>query len=56
MRLNIEFTFSVFDKTSKEISKLCDIPNDRRIQNAIKIRKKQNISDTDFEFLKLYNF
>ena len=56
MTLNFVFTFSVFDKTSKEIAKLYNIPNDQRIQKIIKIMKDQNISDTDFEFLKLYDF
>ncbi|HEE9175395.1 hypothetical protein [Staphylococcus aureus] len=56
MKLNIEFTFSVFDKTSKEIAELCNIPNDERIQKVIKIMKEQNIPDTDFEFLKIYDF
>ncbi len=27
MIINFEFTFSVFDKTSQEISNLCDILN-----------------------------
>ncbi|WP_436937906.1 hypothetical protein [Staphylococcus xylosus] len=56
MKINFTFTFSVFDKTSKEIADLCNIPNDQRIQKVIQIMKKQNISDTDFEFLKLYDF
>ena len=56
MTINFVFTFSVFDKTSKEIAKLYNIPNDQRIQKIIKIMKDQNISDTDFEFLKLYDF
>jgi hypothetical protein len=56
MTINFTFTFSVFDKTSKEIAGLCNIPNDQRIQKVIKIMKEQNISDTDFEFLKLYDF
>ncbi|MGN7577268.1 UNVERIFIED_CONTAM: hypothetical protein MZV16_14275 [Staphylococcus aureus] len=56
MTINFTFTFSVFDKTSKEISELCNIPNDQRIQNVIKTMKEQNISDTDFEFLKIYDF
>ncbi|HCZ8106253.1 hypothetical protein NGB78_12865 [Staphylococcus arlettae] len=56
MTINFVFTFSVFDKTSKEISELCNIPNDQRIQNVIKTMKEQNISDTDFEFLKIYDF
>ena len=56
MTINFVFTFSIFDKTSKEISKLCNIPNDQRILKVIKIMKEQNISDTDFEFLKLYDF
>lgn len=56
MTINFVFTFSVFDKTSKEIAKLCNIPNDQRIQKIIKVMKDQNISDTDFEFLKLYDF
>lgn len=56
MTINFVFTFSVFDKTSKEIAELCNIPNDQRIQKIIKIMKDQNISDTDFEFLKLYDF
>ncbi len=54
--INFEFTFSVFDKTAQEISDLCDIPNGQRIIKTIQIMKKQNISDTDFEFLKLYDF
>ena len=56
MTINFVFTFSVFDKKSKEIAALCNIPNDQRIQKVIKIMKEQNISDTDFEFLKLYDF
>lgn len=56
MTINFVFTFSVFDKTSKEIAELCNIPNDQQIQKVIKIMKDQNISDTDFEFLKLYDF
>ncbi|UXU53838.1 hypothetical protein [Staphylococcus arlettae] len=56
MTINFTFTFSVFDKTSKEIADLCNIPNDQRIQKVIQIMKKQNISYTDFEFLKLYDF
>ncbi|PTK89008.1 MULTISPECIES: hypothetical protein [Staphylococcus] len=56
MTINFTFTFSVFDKTSKEIADLCNITNDQRIQKVIQIMKKQNISDTDFEFLKLYDF
>ncbi|WP_260980871.1 hypothetical protein, partial [Staphylococcus saprophyticus] len=56
MTINFVFTFSVFDKKSKEIAELCNIPNDQRIQKVIKIMKEQNISDTDFEFLKLYDF
>ena len=56
MTINFVFTFSIFDKKSKEIAELCNIPNDQRIQKVIKIMKEQNISDTDFEFLKLYDF
>lgn len=56
MTINFEFTFSVFDKTSKEISELCNIPNDQRIQQAIKIMKEHNIPNNDFEFLRLYDF
>ncbi len=56
MTINFVFTFSIFDKTSKEIAELCNIPNNQRIQTVIKIMKEQNISDTDFEFLKLYDF
>lgn len=56
MTINFTFIFSVFDKTSKEIAELCNIPNDQRIQKVIKIMKEQNIPDTDFEFLKLYDF
>ncbi|MDW8568845.1 hypothetical protein [Staphylococcus shinii] len=56
MTINFEFTFSVFDKTSQEISDLCDIPKDQRIRKTIQIMKMENISDTDFEFLKLYDF
>lgn len=56
MTINFVFTFSVFDKKSKEIAELCNIPNDQRIQKVIKIMKEQNIPDTDFEFLKLYDF
>ncbi|HIH8148600.1 TPA: hypothetical protein ACYS2D_002779 [Staphylococcus aureus] len=56
MTINFTFTFSVFDKASKEIAELCNILNDQRIQKVIKIMKEQNIPDTDFEFLKLYDF
>ena len=56
MTINFEFTFSVFDKTSQEISDLCDIPNDQRIRKTIQIMKMENIYDTDFEFLKVYDF
>ncbi|HDD8079051.1 TPA: hypothetical protein ACU231_002703 [Staphylococcus aureus] len=56
MTMNFTFTFSIFDKTSKEIAKACNIPNDQRIQKVIKIMKEQNISNTDFEFIKLYDF
>ncbi len=56
MTINFEFTFSVFDKTSKEISELCNIPNDQRIHQAIKIMKEHNIPNNDFEFLRLYDF
>lgn len=56
MKINFVFTFSVFDKKSKEIAKLCNIPNDKRIQQTIKIMKKNNIPNNDFEFLKLYDF
>ncbi|MEK3644994.1 hypothetical protein [Aeribacillus sp. FSL M8-0235] len=55
MTINFVFTFSVFDKTSNEIAELCNIPNDQRIQKTIKIMKDQNISDIDFEFLKIYD-
>lgn len=30
MTINFVFTFSVFDKTSKEIAELCNIPNDQK--------------------------
>lgn len=56
MTINFVFTFSVFDKTSKEIAKLCNIQNDQRIQQAIKIMKENNMPNNDFEFLKLYDF
>ena len=44
MTINFEFTFSVFDKTSQEISDLCDIPKDQRIRKTIQIMKMENIS------------
>ncbi|AKS68045.1 hypothetical protein [Staphylococcus coagulans] len=56
MKLNFIFTFSILDKTSKDISELCNIPNDQRIQELIKLMKDHNIPDTDYEFLKLYDF
>lgn len=34
MTVNFLFTFSVFDKTSKEIAELCNILNDQRIQKS----------------------
>lgn len=37
MTINFVITFSVFDKTSKEIADLCNIPNDQRIQKIIKM-------------------